>query len=139
VVPVTRHFFIIGVTLMRPSSANAAFGTRPYFMAAVSISLLLAAAGCTRSLFSEDLSRRVAENACINRCQNVKDQCDADARFDYQQCQAGYQAAQRTLRWCNASDQENCGYPWWSCSENLYGFCTNRYWECHTACRRPRS
>ncbi len=101
--------------------------------------LLAALAGCAQfTQTSEKLARQVAQIGCISRCQTVKDQCDSDARVDYQQCQAGYQTAQRDFRWCNAASEDRCGYPWWTCSENLYGYCTNRYWECHDGCRRTR-
>jgi hypothetical protein len=127
--------------LMRPSSTNAARTFRPHwpFAAAASMLLTLILVGCAQIVQrSEDLARQAQELACINRCQGVKDQCDNDARFDFHQCQAGYRDAQRTFRWCNASNDEVCGYPWWSCSENLYGYCTNRFWECRNACTRAR-
>ena len=124
---------------MRPSPSTAAPQPGSAALATVIAFLILGLTGCAQ--FVQDLERidrRAQEITCISRCQEVKDQCDDDARYTFQQCQAGYQAAQRTLRWCNASDQERCGYPWWSCSENLYGFCTNRFWECQSACRITR-
>jgi hypothetical protein len=105
-------------------------------MAAASV-LLLALVGCAQPIRSpEDLARQVQEIGCISRCQETKDRCDADARFDYAQCQAGYSTSKRDYRWCLAAGNRQCGYPWWTCSENRYGYCTNRYWECHSACRR---
>ena len=99
--------------------------------------VLLALVGCTQPIRSgEDLVRQVQEIGCISRCQEIKDRCDDDARFDYAQCQSGYSGAMRNYRWCLASNRGECGYPWWSCSENRYGYCSNRYWECHNACRR---
>jgi hypothetical protein len=125
---------------MRPSPTTAAprAGPRSPKVAAklLSLALALGVAGCAQfERDSERLARQVQEATCVSHCQGVKEQCDDNARFDYQQCQAGYQAAQRDFRWCNAADEEHCGYPWWSCSENLYGYCTNRLWECRSACR----
>jgi hypothetical protein len=98
---------------------------------------MLAILGCTQPIRSaEDLARQVQEIGCISRCQETKDRCDSDARFDYAECQAGYSSSTRDYRRCLASGDGQCGYPWWSCSENRYGYCTNRYWECHSACRR---
>ena len=97
-------------------------------------------AGCSQPLVLDEtlpqqISANLAENACINRCQATKDACDEEARYDYAQCQAGYSQGFRNYRWCLASNWEKCGYPWWSCSENNYGYCANRYWECRDACR----
>jgi hypothetical protein len=124
---------------MRPTHTHPPprLGPRPLPSAGAVLLLALSVAGCTPPLvLDRTLPRQVAELGCIGRCQTIKDQCDDDARFDYQQCQAGYRGAQRAFRWCNAESQERCGYPWWSCSENLYGYCSNRYWECYEACRR---
>lgn len=97
--------------------------------------------GCAQPLvmdqtLPQQIATNMAENACINRCQATKDACDGEARFDYAQCQDGYSQSFRDYRRCRASSTEKCGYPWWSCSENNYGYCTNRYWECHDACRQ---
>lgn len=94
--------------------------------------------GCSpATVLDQPIPQELAENACINRCQATKDTCDAKAHFDYAQCQAGYRNAWSSYRWCQSSSlgPSKCGYPWWGCSENLYGYCTNRYWECHDACR----
>jgi hypothetical protein len=98
-------------------------------------------AACTQPLvvdqsLPQQIATNLAENACFNRCQATKDACDGEARFDYAQCQAGYSASFRDYRRCLASSTERCGYPWWSCSENNYGYCSNRYWECRDACRK---
>jgi hypothetical protein len=110
----------------------------PLLRAALLATLL---AGCTQPLvmdqtLPQQIATNLAENACINRCQATKNTCDGEARFDYAQCQADYGQAFRDYRRCNASSMEKCGYPWWSCSENNYGYCTNRYWECRDACRQ---
>lgn len=104
-------------------------------LSALSVLLLV---GCARPLvLDQTLPRQFEEIGCISRCQEVKDGCDADARFGYRQCQAAFGARFRDYRWCLASSREACGYPWWNCSENRYGYCTNRYWECHQGCLRP--
>lgn len=90
------------------------------------ITALLAVSGCTQ----------VREIGCTSECRTAKEKCDDNARYQYRQCEAGYATAQRDYRWCNSSSAEECGYPWWSCSENLYGYCTNRFNECLLACRR---
>jgi hypothetical protein len=105
-------------------------------LALVLSSLLLAAlsSGCAQS---PGLPGQLAELSCIGGCQGVRDQCNADARYDYRQCQAGYSEAFVDYRWCLASafERSECGYPWWSCAENLYGYCANRAAECEQACR----
>lgn len=111
----------------------------PLLLLAGLLSALLV--GCTHPLVLDEtlpqqIATNLAENACINRCQTAKTACDDDARFDYAQCQAGYSQSLRDYRRCNASSMEKCGYPWWSCSENNYGYCTNRYWECRDTCRQ---
>lgn len=80
---------------------------------------------------------QIAAIRCLSDCQHTKDACIVDARHDYQQCQAGYSASFRGYRGCLASSMSSneCGYPWWSCAENLYGYCTNRYSDCERACR----
>lgn len=118
-----------------PRHAAAGFQVVP---AALLATLLV---GCTQPLvldatLPQQIAANLAENACINRCQATKDACDDEARFGYAQCQAGYGQSFRDYRRCLASSSEKCGYPWWSCSENNYGYCTNRYWECRDACRR---
>lgn len=82
------------------------------------------------------LFRHGGKSRCLSQCQVVKDQCDADARWDYRQCETGYGEAQSDYLWCNSRGEEQCGYPWWSCSQNLYGYCTNRFNECQEACRQ---
>jgi len=121
-----------------PAPASATGGRRRRVAAgwaAAAAAVLIALTGCAAR---DAVVRQVHENACRNRCQTVKDQCDDDARYDYRQCEAGYQRAQRDFRWCNSSSEPECGYPWWSCSENLYGYCINRFRECSDACRQPR-
>lgn len=96
-------------------------------------------AGCASHLrLDEPLGEEIRENGCINRCQATKSKCDADARYKYSQCQAGYGESWTDFRYCRASAAvpSECGYPWWGCSENLYGYCTNRYSECYENCRR---
>ena len=95
------------------------------------ISLMLT--GCADFL---TLYRTGTEIACVSQCMEVKERCDADARWDYRQCETRYAVAQHDYLWCNASDEAQCGYPWWSCSQNLYGYCTNRYRECQEGCRQ---
>lgn len=99
----------------------------------VAAALLLTLAGCNARVVRDD-----KEVACVNRCRETREQCDDNARWEYKQCQAGYSAAQRDYRWCNSADWDQCGYPWWSCSQNLYGYCSNRDAECRRTCRRPR-
>lgn len=80
------------------------------------------------------LTRTGTAIACVSQCMEVKDRCDADARWDYRQCETRYAVAQNNYLWCHSSDKVQCGYPWWSCSQNLYGYCTNRYRECQDTC-----
>ena len=97
--------------------------------------------GCSRPLVLDaTLPQQINELGCISDCRATKDQCDADARVDYRQCQAGYGEAFRDYRWCLASSFERgeCGYPWWSCAENLHGYCANRAAECEEGCRSAR-
>ncbi|WP_373508216.1 hypothetical protein, partial [Thiocapsa sp.] len=86
---------------------------------------------------STSLPEQLAELSCIGGCQGARDTCNANARYDYRQCQAGYSQAFVDYRWCLASafERSECGYPWWSCAENLYGYCANRAAECERACR----
>ena len=99
-------------------------------------SLLLAvlSGGCAQS---PGLPGQLAELSCIGACKSARDRCNADARYDYRQCQAGYSEAFVDYRRCLASafERSDCGYPWWSCAENLYGYCANRAVECEQACR----
>jgi hypothetical protein len=100
---------------------------------------LLMLSACAKPLVLDaTLPQQVAEISCIDRCHSTKDRCDADARDDYRQCQAGYGDSFRAYRWClaSASDRDQCGYPWWSCAANLFGDCANRDSECERACRR---
>ncbi len=80
---------------------------------------------------------RMAEAGCVSQCRAIKDECVADARFEYRQCEAGYSQTFRDHRWCLASafKRDECGYPWWSCAQNGYGYCINRASECEQACR----
>jgi hypothetical protein len=99
-------------------------------------------AGCSgTSGLNTSLPQTMAEIRCLSDCRAVKDQCQADARFDFRQCQADYSRTFRDYRWCLASafERSDCGYPWWSCAENLYGYCANRAAECETACRSASS
>jgi hypothetical protein len=124
-----------GIKPMQTSSRISGFAAAPSWAIGALLALALLG-GCDRPLVLDStLPAQMAENACINRCQSTKDRCDSDARFDYAQCQAGYQTAWRDYRVCKAELNERCGYPWWSCSENLYGYCSNRYWECRDSCR----
>ena len=103
------------------------------------LSLLLLTA-CARPLVLDaTLPRQVAELGCLSECRATREACNADARDEYRQCQAGYSSSFRVYRWClaSASEQGECGYPWWSCAENRFGYCTNRYRDCASACRPP--
>lgn len=90
---------------------------------------LLAIGACT--------TPQIARIGCLDACHAKQERCIADARDDYRQCQAGYDSTFRAYRWClaSASEQEECGYPWWSCAENRYGYCANRHSDCTRACR----
>ncbi|WP_157817916.1 hypothetical protein [Candidatus Thiodictyon syntrophicum] len=122
-----------------PNPAPAMGGRRRRVAAGwvTAAAVLCALTGCSAHT-RDAVARQVHEIGCLSRCQSVKDRCDDDARYDYRQCEAGYQVAQRDFRWCNSSSEPECGYPWWSCSENLYGYCTNRFRECSDACRQPQ-
>lgn len=129
------------ITMLPEPKSNPNRPTRsPRAVIAILMGSLLLAACSQPSVHNESLPQQIAaslaENACINRCQATKDGCDDDARFEYAQCQAGYGQGVRGYRRCLASSAQKCGYPWWSCSENNYGYCTNRYWECRDACRQ---
>jgi hypothetical protein len=103
---------------------------------------LLLLAACSKPLVLDaTLPQQFAEIDCVEQCRLTKEKCIADARYDYRQCEAGYGSSFNKYRWClaSASDKEQCGYPWWSCSENLYGYCTNRHSECQQVCRRGGS
>ncbi|WP_295456658.1 hypothetical protein [uncultured Thiodictyon sp.] len=122
-----------------PDPATGGARPRPGVAWVIAAALLLTLAGCAQlASTSQRISKQVAEAPCVGRCRETKDRCDDNARFEYQQCQAGYNTAQRDYRRCNTADWDPCGYPWWSCSQNLYGYCTNRYRECRLACRSPR-
>jgi hypothetical protein len=102
--------------------------------------LLLGAAlalGCAQPGSVQTVPNQLAELACIGRCKSQQEACNADARHDYRQCQAGYTQDFTTYRWCLASAMQRgeCGYPGWPCAENLYGYCANRATECARACR----
>ncbi|EXJ13867.1 hypothetical protein [Imhoffiella purpurea] len=116
-----------------PRPAAGRIGIR---LGALGLAILLG--GCAKPLVLDaTLPQQFAEIACVEECRATKEQCDADARYDYRQCQAGYDTSFRTYRWCLASaiDRDDCGYPGWSCAENLYGYCSNRYHDCEKACR----
>lgn len=106
---------------------------------------LLLLTACEKPLVLDStLPQQFAELSCIEDCRVTKEHCNEDARYDYRQCQAGYTKSFRDYRWCLASgrESEECGYSWWSCAENLYGYCLNRFTECKQACesryaRRP--
>ena len=82
------------------------------------------------------LYRHGTEFGCLSQCQVSKDRCDTDARWDYRRCETGYGDAQSDYLWCHSRGEEQCGYPWWPCSQNMYGYCTNRFHECQLACRQ---
>lgn len=111
---------------------------RARLMAGVTLLALFLLDGCASPLGPDAApEQQLAAIRCISDCQHTKDACVVDARYDYQQCQAGYSSSFRNYRGCLASavDRADCGYPWWSCAENLYGYCTNRYSDCERACR----
>jgi hypothetical protein len=104
-------------------------------VAALLLTAAWALAGCSPPLvLDQPLPQQIAQIGCVSRCQEVKDRCDDDARFDFRQCQARFSDNMRDYRWCRASSAEECGYPWWDCSENRYGYCINRFSECRSAC-----
>ncbi len=111
---------------------------RSGLMAGVTLLSLFLLGGCAGPLGPGAApEQQLAAIRCISDCQHTKDACVEDARYDYQQCQAGYSSSFRDYRGClaSAADRDDCGYPWWSCAENLYGYCTNRYSDCERACR----
>jgi hypothetical protein len=128
-----------------PTRLASRSGARRLALGLASLLLAALACGCARSPGSTSLPEQLAELSCIGACQGARDRCNADARYDYRQCQAGYSQAFVDYRWCLASafERSECGYPWWSCAENLYGYCANRAAECERACRSrskaPRS
>ncbi|NEX19050.1 hypothetical protein G3480_01750 [Thiorhodococcus mannitoliphagus] len=98
---------------------------------------LLALGGCAKSLSPDGpVPQQFVELSCLADCRTDKNNCDEEARYDYRQCEAGYANAFRGYRWCLASalGEDECGYPWWPCAGNLYGYCSNRYQECQRAC-----
>lgn len=118
-----------------PSSRRSSPGSVRSIVVALVLASAWALTGCSPPLVHDQpLPQQIAQIGCISRCQGVKDRCDDDARFDYRQCQAGFKDNMRDYRWCRASSAEECGYPWWSCSENRYGYCSNRFSECRSAC-----
>jgi hypothetical protein len=101
----------------------------------LSIGLLLV--GCSHPLvFNGPFGEGLAREKCLSNCRATKEKCDADARYAFQQCEAGYSESWTNHRYCQSTSAQpdECGYPWWSCSQNLYGYCSNRYWECRDAC-----
>jgi hypothetical protein len=104
------------------------------------MALVALSAGCVKpGTLGEHVPRQLTEIGCISRCKEIQANCNADARFDYRRCQAGYSEAFRDYRWClaSAAERSECGYPWWPCAENLFGACTNRAAECESTCRTP--
>lgn len=131
---------------MRPGSrfrlSHRFFGRKPDIRAGASLLSLLVLTACAKPLVLDaTLPQQFAELGCIEECRVTKEGCDANARYDYRQCQAGYSSSMSVYRWClaSASEQGECGYPWWSCAENRFGYCTNRHSECVHACRRDDS
>ncbi|UHD15523.1 hypothetical protein [Thiocapsa bogorovii] len=123
-----------------PEPTRLGSRSRTPLLSVVISGLLLAAlsGGCAQA---PGLPGQLAELSCIGACQGARDRCNADARYDYRQCQAGYSEAFVDYRWCLASafERSECGYPWWPCAENLYGYCANRAAECEQACRPQAS
>jgi hypothetical protein len=122
-----RHFLLTPATGVQGTCLRLGCGM---------LSLLLLA-GCAKPLVLDaTLPQQFAEISCIEDCRVTKENCTADARYDYRQCEAGYDKSFGDYRGCLASalNREECGYPWWSCAENLYGYCVNRYNECKSAC-----
>lgn len=116
---------------------DAKLGRRTLTGTLIGLLPLALMSGCAKPLvFDATLPQQLAELSCIEDCRAAKTSCDADARYDYRQCQAGYGKSFRDYRWCLASarDQQECGYPWWSCAENLYGYCSNHYNDCKRTC-----
>lgn len=124
----------------RRAPGNAAVRPRQLgTFALVAILLSLVVTGCAQHATSATHPvDHLRQLACIGRCQDVQEQCNAQARFDYRQCQAGYSAAFRDYRWCLAStfERSDCGYAWWPCAENRFGNCANQAADCEQACRR---
>ena len=130
---------------MRPNSKLFSMARPParHFvaLASSSIALLVLLTGCARPLVLDgNLTQQFEKVGCIESCRLDKESCNADARYDYRQCQAGYGKSVRNYQWCRASarSEGECGYPWWSCAENLYGYCANRHSECVRACESRR-
>lgn len=106
-------------------------------LAATVLIASLALWGCAKPLSPDGpVPQQFTELSCLADCRAAKKSCDAEARYDYRQCEAGYADSFRGYRWCLASafSEQDCGYPWWSCAENLYGYCSNRHQECQRAC-----
>ncbi|MBK1720903.1 hypothetical protein [Thiocystis violacea] len=126
---------------MKPKTCFPSFRTLRVDRTAVGVGIallsLLWLAGCAKPLVLDaTLPQQFAEISCVEQCRTAKESCNADARYDYRQCQAGYDQSFRDYRWCLASawNSSDCGYPWWPCAENLYGYCANRYNDCKHAC-----
>lgn len=129
---------------MRPDTCFPSRDPRTVSSVALTIGIGLLTAflltGCAKPLVLDaTLPQQFAEIDCIETCRSTKESCNADARYDYRQCQAGYTQSFSDYRWClaSASSKQDCGYPWWPCAENLYGYCSNRYNDCKRACERP--
>lgn len=111
------------------------FSPRTRLALILAIPLLLSA--CAESMvLKAPEEERIAVLGCLDRCQHHREACNDHARDVYRQCEAGWDKSFRAYRWClaSASEKQDCGYPWWSCAENHYGACTNRYRACRRAC-----
>jgi len=118
-----------------PANFRSPTARRVSLAAILAAPLLLTA--CAESMvLKAPEEERVAVLGCLDRCQQQRDSCQTRAREDYNQCEASWKANFRDYRWCLASASEpgECGYPWWSCAENHFGACANRYHECRQSC-----
>lgn len=109
----------------------------PLLGAVLALVSALAMTGCAKPLVLDaTLPQQFAEISCLEECRIARERCEADARYEYRQCQAGHGRSFEDYRWClaSASDRADCGYPWWPCAENLYGLCFNRHNDCKRAC-----
>ncbi|WP_082806206.1 hypothetical protein [Marichromatium gracile] len=122
---------------LRQSSPHPFRRSRRGVVLALALSLLGA---CSDPLLKDQpLPRQLAIAACIGQCDSAREHCRASARADYRDCEADHTEAFRDYRWCLSevgtfNDELDCGYPWWSCAENLYGYCANRHRACREAC-----
>ncbi len=124
-------------THLPPRGASCVRGVT--LSAGIGMLMLLLLGGCAKPLVLDaTLPQQFAELSCIEDCRVTKERCNADARYDYRQCQAGYSKSFSDYRWClaSATGDQDCGYPWWPCAENLYGNCSNRYHDCKRVCEQ---